>query len=333
MIYITNITIINAFCPATDFFYPCVCSSQPAKRYDLTISCNGQHINDMDVMRAFTRLNTYLNGSMVSKTFCKLNISQTSVKNLYFYEIKLFKGLKFRSISIVDNPIENFDPYIFWSSYRMNRHFILKGHKSLVNYNRRDPLPILNRFIRLEVLSITDTNYDRIPKNAFSRTEQPFLKQIILNNNEITHIDSCSFFTLHSLCFLDFSRNRIRKISDLAFAIKQPSSQRIVINLHSNNLSDTSLAIRSLHYINRPLFLILSDNLFTYLDDSIFAPLLLNSEYANTIVVSYNPLICNCRFQWIVQNKHLLRDKILGQPLCQDGRTIWSYTLDELLPC
>ena len=323
---------VSGHCPATDFYHPCQCISAPSRRYELTISCCGKVIDDLSLMRAFTRLNTYLNGSMSSKLFFKLEITQTSIQNLYFYELNHFRDLKFRRISIVDNELENFDPFVFWSSYRLNRQFTLNGHKTLVNYNRRDPLPILNRFKRLELLSITNTNYDKISKHSFSRSEQSFLKKIILKNNEITHVESCAFFALPNLCVLDLSNNRIRKISDLAFAIKQPSKQRLLINLHSNNISDTSLSQQSFCHANRPLFIILSDNLLTYLDEQIFGPLLLGSD-DNTVVISYNPLVCDCRFQWIVSNKHKLRARILGQPLCQDGTSIWNYSLEQLKHC
>ncbi|CAG2163012.1 unnamed protein product [Oppiella nova] len=335
LLYLSQrISTASAYCPAPDFFYPCQCISTPSYRYELTISCSGLHIKDMDIYRAFTRLNTYLNGSLSSKTFLKLEIKQTSIQNLYVYEIDLFRGLKFRHISVVDNQIENFDPFIFWTSYRMNRFFTLKGHKTLVNYNRRDPLPILNRFKRLEVLTITDTNYDRISKNAFSKSEQICLKKILFNNNEITHIESCAFFQLQALCVIDLSHNKIRKIQDLSFAIKHPSHQRLLINLHSNNLTDSSLSPLAFHGINRPIFLILSDNLLTHLEENIFAPLLLKPDNSNTVVLSYNPLVCDCRFQWIVRNRHLLQgDKIRGQPLCHDGRSIWSYSLHDLKPC
>ncbi|CAG2122907.1 unnamed protein product, partial [Medioppia subpectinata] len=74
--------VSGAYCPATDFFYPCQCISRPSQTYEFTISCCGPHISDMDLLRAFTRLNTYLNGSMSSKTFFKLEIMQTSIQNI-----------------------------------------------------------------------------------------------------------------------------------------------------------------------------------------------------------------------------------------------------------
>ncbi len=326
----TKNLLTSEYCPPTDFFYPCRCF--PSKNHDLTISCCGKAISDTELFRAFTRLNTYLNGSLTSKSFHKLEISQTSVQNLYVNEIKLFKGLTFKKISIIDNELENFDPFIFWSSFKLNRHFVLKGHKKLVNYNRRDPLHTLNRFRRLETLTITETNFDRIAKNSFAKSNQMQLRKLILNKNEITHIESCAFFKLKRLCVLDLSNNKIRKIANHAFAIESSSNTRLFINLHSNNLSNTSLSIGSFLQINRPLFLIISDNLLTHLDEQIFGPLLLGSNNA-TVVASYNPFVCDCRFEWIVKNRQQLYGKLLGNPLCHDGRSIWNFSIDQLKKC
>jgi len=158
------------------------------------------------------------------------------------------------------------------------------------------------------------------------------MRKVLLKKNEITDIESCAFFKLSRLCVVDLSYNKIQKIATHAFAIESSSNIRLFVNLHSNMLSNNSLSVGSFLGANRPLFLIISDNLLTYLDEGVFGPLLLGSGNG-TVVASYNPFVCDCKWKWILLNRHQLHGKLLGNPLCHDGRSIWNYELDQLKPC
>ncbi len=80
----------------------------------------------------------------------------------------------------------------------------------------------------------------------------------------------------------------------------------------------------------RPLLIDLSRNRLTFLNESIFLPLI--GRDINQIDLNGNPLKCDCNIKWLLRDKNKVIKQILNA-ICTDGKPLLSHTLEEINAC
>lgn len=157
-----------------------------------------------------------------------------------------------------------------------------------------------------------------VPHHAFRPLKGRFQRKLVsisINNpnsrdQSIRQVGSYAFYYLSNLKLIDLSVNNIDKLHKNAFSFRWESTETLKINLAGNNLSDTSFEQSSFVETQRPVRLILGQDLHTnpelrHLDERVFRPLLSeNEKNVITLESSQHPsggnrLQCDCQSRWI----------------------------------
>jgi len=160
---------------------------------------------------------------------------------------------------------------------------------------------------------------------------QSSLKHISFGSSDIFHIGDNAFYELPALTKLELFNNKITKIGPQTFAFSSHSNNTLEINL-TNNLLDSNSFERNWYTITRrPLRLNLSNNKITYISEYIFGAFL-NRERDNSINLENNPILCDCKAKWLIEDIEFYKNKVIGMK-CQDGRDIFKYNIAEFNLC
>jgi hypothetical protein len=82
----------------------------------------------------------------------------------------------------------------------------------------------------------------------------------------------------------------------------------------------------------RPLTVELSRNKITYLDEKVFKPVFdLEETKMVQLILRENPLICDCKMKWFINNKTHLMFRVL-EPTCNKG-DLWTLAEKDFPTC
>ncbi|XP_013782109.1 oplophorus-luciferin 2-monooxygenase non-catalytic subunit-like [Limulus polyphemus] len=186
----------------------------------------------------------------------------------------------------------------------------------------------VSKLISLTVIHLNDNQLTSVPNHAFENQE---LKAVFLQNNRITSIGGRAFEELRSIVQVDLSNNLISEITDNAFHLNFESSDIPAFVLINNSISD--LPLHAFGELKTPFILVLNRNRMTSLKQEIFEPLLqfFSQKNAGHLYVEENSFCCDYRMKWLVEQKSYF--KYISHIICQDGRNLKDYTVDQLGDC
>ena len=182
-------------------------------------------------------------------------------------------------------------------------------------------------FMQLKSFWVTATRIPRIQRSAFGRCELPALRTVYLPKNSIEEVGDYAFYRLPNLTFLNLRDNEISRISNFTFSFEKSSDEILVLDLQGNIITSDSIASTSFLQLNRPVNLNLHYNLITYLDEATFKPILANPK--SSIIISNNPIICDCRMKWLLEEAPDYMDRVHGL-MCGGKNELWYFTPSQL---
>jgi hypothetical protein len=197
-------------------------------------------------------------------------------------------------------------------------------------------LEILSSFVNAEFIVFSNKALTSIPDYAFQPVNGPQNKLKTLDlccGYSLSKIGKNAFYDLINLEGLDFYYQNISHIQWNSFWFRHSSNKELQLDLSRNKLNSSSFEIGSFTNAKRPLYIDLSFNHITYLDENVFSPFLLGLNFENSINLYKNPLNCSdCRNQWIINDKLKLGTKMLNSG-CQDGSSIFKVTIHTFNHC
>ena len=182
-------------------------------------------------------------------------------------------------------------------------------------------------FHQLNSFWVTATRIPRIQRSAFGRCELGSLRTVYLPKNNIEEVGDYSFYRLPNLTYLNLRDNEISKISNFTFSFEKLSEEILVLDLQGNIITSEAISPAAFLQLNRPVNLNLHYNLITYLDEETFKPILQNPK--SSIIISNNPIICDCRMKWLLEEAPEYMDRVHGL-MCGGKNELWYFTTDEL---
>ena len=185
----------------------------------------------------------------------------------------------------------------------------------------------VDAFHQLNSFWVTATRIPRIQRSAFGRCELPNLKTVYLPKNNIEEVGDYAFYRLPNLTYLNLRDNEISRISNFTFSFEKPSEEILVLDLQGNIITSDAISPSSFLQLNRPVNLNLYYNLITYLDEETFKPILQNPK--SSIIISNNPIICDCRMKWLLEEAADYMDRVHGL-MCGGKNELWYFTPDQL---
>lgn len=182
-------------------------------------------------------------------------------------------------------------------------------------------------FMQLNSFWVTAARIPRIQRSAFGRCELPAVRTIYLPKNNIEEIGDYAFYRLPNLTYLNLRDNEISRISNFTFSFEKASEEILVIDLQGNIITSDAISPSSFLQLNRPVNLNLHFNLITYLDEETFRPILMNQK--SSIIISNNPIICDCRMKWLLEEAADYMDRVHGL-MCGGKNELWYFTPSQL---
>jgi hypothetical protein len=312
----------SAICPPDEITYPCDCGS--SNSIGCTINKN------YDLFYIFKNIDNYYNNSTILYDFyIHGNDYITEVEENVFRRIS-FQMIRFNSCS----KLSRFHPNAFSSSYSVTTYLNFE-QLNLTNVNASEVFDMLSSFTNLEEGYLTDSKLPLIPDGAFAISypigEQTKLKKLDFSYNLIKSVGNFAFMGLQNLTTLRLYKNRIDFIGEDSFRFATSSTERLFLTLSNNALNGSSFEVGAFSYFERPVDLYMEYNYITYLDEAVFRPFL-NQTVLNRLWLHGNPFVADCRMQWLVNDKELFEEKVLGAT-CQDGRNIFRYSPEEFAHC
>lgn len=182
-------------------------------------------------------------------------------------------------------------------------------------------------FMQLNSFWVTAARIPRIQRSAFGRCELPAVRTIYLPKNNIEEVGDYAFYRLPNLTYLNLRDNEISRISNFTFSFEKTSEEILVIDLQGNIITSDAISPSSFLQFNRPVNLNLHYNLITYLDEETFKPILMNPK--SSIIISNNPIICDCRMKWLLEDAADYMDRVHGL-MCGGKNELWYFTPNQL---
>ncbi|RWS07342.1 oplophorus-luciferin 2-monooxygenase non-catalytic subunit-like protein [Dinothrombium tinctorium] len=247
-----------------------------------------------------------------------------------------FDGLRFRRISIVNSDLFYIDPNAFKDIETTIRALIFTNNK-LSNFmipGRGDLFDAFRYISDLRVIVLHSNQLTEIPSNAFVPSHQQPSKLwfIDLSKNVITTIGENAFASLEHLTYLDLSNNRLKYLKRNSFAmISRKVARKLTMFISDNALNANSFEIGIWTNINRPLELYLHRNEITFLNRSIFEPLLL-SDIRHSFELEENLFACDCKFKWIFDRQTLFKQRLKGIT-CHRNEDVWNLNASFFRNC
>ena len=169
---------------------------------------------------------------------------------------------------------------------------------------------LVDGFLNLQTFWVTDARIPAIQRSAFGRCELPNVRTIYLPRNNIEDVGDYSFYRLPNLTYLNLKDNEISKITNHTFAFEKVSEEILLLDLQGNIITSDNIEVGAFFRLNRPINLNLYYNLITYLDEETFRPVL--SHPKSSIIIANNPVICDCRMKWLLEDASNYMDRVHG---------------------
>ncbi len=328
--------LIRTECPPSQLIFPCVCRNDTftlvwysKQTSGLNIYCSGNEKINLEAI--FKDMSLYLEES--DKHFNLFHLNNTAIIML---GDNIFRDITFNIISIrgaqnltriQSNAFSSHNTQTVREIHVTDQYNIDEQYISEF-YNALSSLENVN-FICIYLNKLGKS----LPTNAFKlvNKSQNLLTYTVLKSNEIESIGNYAFYYMENLRSLDLISNKINHISKHAFDFFQPSNNTLLIYLEYNNLNDTSIEFGAFIESKRPLQIRLIHNKFTYLDEDIFDHIL-RIDKRNTILISDNPLECDCRMSWIIRDKSVFSNQIQNIT-CKNGEDFFSLNARDFDYC
>lgn len=307
-------------CPADEDMAPCTCDDNG------DLECYGSTITDSVFKEVFTRLSL-----SNQKHLHALKLYKT---DLTFLHQSIFGEITFACIDLNGNQnlsINSVHRTTFYKSKDIMTSFKITGLSDayLVQKEENDGAIFENvdGFLQLNSYWLTAVRLPRIQRSAFGRCELPNVKTVYLPKNNIEEVGDYSFYRLPNLTFLNLRDNEISRIGEWTFSFEKTSEEILVLDLQGNIITSDAIHPKAFLQLNRPVTLNLHYNLITYLDEETFKPILQNPK--SSIIISNNPIICDCRMKWLLEEAPDYMDRVHGL-MCGGKNELWYFTPTEL---
>lgn len=239
--------------------------------------------------------------SLVIERHCvvsKVIINETSLTLL---NETIFGDFEARHLVITDNykltSIET-------SAFNQSKTSLLKLEISQSPVGE-DAFSFAGSFVNLEELKLQLEGLYAIRRDTFDNRAFGKLKALDLRDNLISSIDDFSFFGMKNLRSLTLSGNNLHSISanmfSFAFPTESSANAKLFIHLDRNRLSSARIHEKAFATFLRPVWLNLSHNTLSTLDEATFGTFLF-SDSRNVLDVQGNPLVCDSNANWILKH-------------------------------
>lgn len=203
----------------------------------------------------------------------------------------IWGDLDFKYVSITDNKITDVDNGAFINSAETLISL------NLANNEIKSFIALYNDLPNLLSLNLRGNNISLIFSEDY---KYPSLTQLDLSFNQISSIGTKSFDALKKLKSLNLSNNELTSIGDERFIFTDHDySDALVIDLSHNKIAAISdsafLGLRNVEI----------DFTFNQLDtlkENVFHPIIVDSQHFAFFHFSGNPMVCDCRLLWVVQD-------------------------------
>lgn len=307
-------------CPPEEDLSPCTCDEKG------DLECYGSNVTNDVIQGVFNNL-------VLSNTkhFHALKLYKTELQSLHH---ELFSEITFACIDINGNQnltLNTIHRTTLYKSKDIMTSFKYVGLTDayMIEKEENDGAIFENvdGFMSLNSFWVTSARIPRIQRSALGRCELPSVKTVYLPKNNIEHVGDYAFYRLPNLTYLNLKDNEISKVSNFTFSFEKPSEEILIIDLSGNILTSDAIAKGAFESTQRPLNLNLYYNLITYLDEYTFKPVL---NFAKSqIIVTNNPVICDCRMKWLLDDAHNYMDRVHGL-MCGGKNELWYFTPEDL---
>jgi Leucine-rich repeat (LRR) protein len=236
----------QAVCPNANDIKPCTCD-------DEGLQC--VKLNNSGLARVFS-------APAERKAIRRVWIFQTNLTEL---PPRAFGDYIIRDLYLDLNQIARVAPGAFGEASKTLQSLSLTR-----NVLTEFPFEDLHSMKKLRQLGFGYNRFRRITNKAFPSSEM--LESLDLSHNQLDELEEDAFSGLSEVSLIDLSRNNLRSLERNSLRVK--SSQRhLAISLRGNQIDKIAVDAFGEHH---PYSLDLSRNQLTYLEQSVFEPLLLN---------------------------------------------------------
>lgn len=294
-------------CPPEDEIEPCTCDLNGE------MECYGSKVTDQILEEVFQRL---------VKFFATTQEKNLNALKLYKTEITQLEKFMLGEISMACMEINGNQNLSLNSIHRVT---LVKSKELLKTFkytglsdaymvdkfvNDGAIFELVDGFLNLQTFWVTDARIPAIQRSAFGRCELPNVRTIYLPKNNIEEVGDYAFYRLPNLTYLNLKDNEISHIGNHTFAFEKVSDEILLLDLQGNIITSDHIEVGAFFRLNRPINLNLYYNLITVLDEETFRPILNNPK--SSIVVSNNPIICDCRMKWLLEEASNFMDRVHG---------------------
>lgn len=288
MLVLINISLIKSECPKQELLSPCTCILSWWEAY---ITCNG----DIDIKSVFLKLSQNLPDD--KKQFRDLQISNTPIHEL---EANTFSQITFGYIAI--NNAKNLTAIninAFNGTDLVTTNLAFNNAPLVNKKSTHFIFDIINKFINLQIVSISNSNIEEIPSYAFNSLK--YLSGIYFTGS-LKSIQDDAFYNLHTLNFLDITNNKLDVIHTDAFKFKDQSEVTFIIIIDCYMFNTSHIENNSLTNIGRPVRIWSEVCKTDYLDAKKFKPFFDDND-SNIIWSKDFNISCNDqRDDWLIKS-------------------------------
>jgi hypothetical protein len=305
----TTTQIPKGVCPSNDVSSYCECGNN-------LIKCSG--IKPFNLSTIFSSMSKNLKPEQ--KHFEEFWLTNHGITEL---EDNIFNGIRFNYIKIEEAMnLTKIGANAFNGTADDIVELYLIGKNQLGKDGKiKELFDVFSSLPNLRKLQLSIETIDEIPENAF-KNKQINLTYIYFDyskdeksHGSIKTIGNDAFFNLNN-----------------AFDFELASNKTLSIELHHNNLNDTSFESGVFANTKRPLYIYLRNNKLTYLDEKIFG-LYLKSDKNNEINCDLNEMVCDCRMLWLIKNKAEFSKRVWNIKCKNYGIDFWDLTLKDFESC
>lgn len=249
-------------------------------------------------------------------------LDETSFSEIWFEEIVITNA----------KNLQRIHSNAFGGTRMFAKRVAIVDAKHLNTSNEYNVFDALSSFNNLQSLSVSGVGLQEVPDFAFRPLlgTQWDLKNITIKG-DLKRIGNYAFYDPAYWMTRITLGNQISYISGHAFDMRTSAHNELTIDLSHNQLTTDSFESGVFLNTKRQLFVNLTSNLLSHLDEFIFEPFL-DQNLMNRLDIGDNPLVCDCRMKWLVKNRNQYERQVMNA-LCSDGRSFWSYTTEELNDC
>lgn len=287
-------------CPSPQSLYPCECNATSG----VTILCGKTFsVNDL-LKQIFQESSRELKSKhrLQNVIFSKFIFKNSIVDQILSHTLDAFA---FVELEVRNNDyLRTIDHNAFYSTYNVTDrvHFESNPSLGLKSESVTNLFQVLSQFRNATLINVIDCGLTFIPDYAFilKNGVQSRLQRVSLAKNRIKSVGNFAMANLPNIKYLSLHMNLLEELSKLSLVISE-SSDHIFIDFSKNRLTSSSFDSEALAAIHRPFDLQLSDNMISYLNESVFKHLFAKSI---TINLWRNPINCSdCRMKWTSNEK------------------------------